>query len=510
MKKIFCIILSIVMAAGSFYAVYNTDITSAYAATFKSECKKFSVNTADFKSPSLLKNNQSFTLKGKITANHKIKQIIITVYDRNQFKNDIKFSKKINSKTLNLKNYSSKIHFEKLTSGEKELKISLIDNKNRKVVITKNFTVLGKAKEPMHITSKCKIKASKGNVKNVTDSDDNTSWNSGTMTITFPKDKTVDGIFIKWYHISNNDYTLKTYSKNGNVLDTYDKKSTNMLHKYYTVSKGAVKAVIKLKKNDKGICALRVYEKEKVGVSVERWEPRKTGDCDLMVISAHRDDELLFFGGTIPYYANVRNKNVYTVFMSGNDRERVREAHASQWSMGIKTYPIFMGFEGGYHNGINGTLNDWGGEDYVLGCLVEKIRHYKPDVIVTHDVNGEYGHPTHKTTAYLVKKAIKIAADKSKYRDSYKKYGIWNVKKVYIHIYDKNKINMDWNKRYKAIDNKTAFELACVGYDKYYSQHGSWSMTSDTVKKYPSNKFGLYYSSVGKDKQKNDFFENIK
>lgn len=90
-----------------------------------------------------------------------------------------------------------------------------------------------------------------------------------------------------------------------------------------------------------------------------------------------------------------------------------------------------------------------------------------------------------------------------------KKYGTWKIKKVYIHIYGKNKVTMNRNKRHKSMDNKTAFELACVEYDKYYSQHSGWSMTSETVKKYPSNKFGLYYSRVGKDKQKNDFFENI-
>lgn len=514
MKRIISIVLSLIMAASGFCTVYEANITPAYAGTYKSENKKFTVETTDMKRPALLKKGQSFTLKGKISANKTVKQIKITVYDRNQFKNDISYTKKISTKSINLKSYASKIHFEKLSSGEKELKITLTDGKSNKAVIKRNFTVLGKAKEPAHITSKCKIKVSKGKASNVTDSSDDTSWDSGTMTITFPKGKKAEGIFIKWHYQTNNNYTLKTYDKNGKVLDTYDSsKLASMIHKYYEVNTKAVKAVIKLKKNTKGkgkgICALRVYEKGKVGVSVERWEAPKTGECDLMVISAHRDDELLFFGGTIPYYTNVKKKNVYTVYMSGNDRLRVREALAGQWSMGVKTHPIFMGFAGGYHDGIKGTVKDWGGEEYVLGKLVEKIRRFKPDVIVTHDVNGEYGHPTHKTTPYLVKKAIKLAGDKTKYKTSYKKYGEWKTKKLYLHVYDKNKITMNWNKRNAAMNNKTAFELACVGYDKHYSQHNGWSMTSKKVKKYPNNKFGLYYTSVGKDKNKNDFFENI-
>lgn len=514
MKKILCVLLSLLMAAGSFCAVYETNVTPVYAGTYKSTNKKLSVKTTDMKRPTMLKKGQAFTLKGKLTVNRAIKQIKITVYDRNQFKNDISHTKKINAKSINLKNYASKIHFEKLPSGEKELKITLMDGNSDKAVIKRNFTVLGKAKDPAHITAKCKIKVSKGNAKNVTDSSDDTSWDSGNMTITLPKGKKPDGIFIKWHYQTKNSYTLKTYDKNGKTLDVYDSdKLTDMLHKYYEINENTVKAVIRLKKNPqskgKGICALRVYEKGKVGISVERWEAPKTGECDLMVVSAHRDDELLFFGGTIPYYTNVKKKNVYTVYMSGNNRLRVREAMAGQWSMGVKTHPIFMGFAGGYHDGIKGTVKDWGGEDYVLGKLVEKIRRYKPDVIVTHDVNGEYGHPTHKTTPYLVKKAIKLAGDKTKYKTSYKKYGTWKIKKLYLHVYSKNKVTMNWNKRDVSMNNKTAFELACVGYDKHYSQHNGWSMTSKKVKKYPNNKFGLYYTRVGKDKNKNDFFENI-
>lgn len=499
------------MTAFSFFSVCDISITPVYANTYKSENKNFIVETTDLSRPTLLKKGQAFTLKGKISANKKIKQIKFVVFDRNQFKNDISYTKKTNSKNLNLKTYASKIHFEKLTSGEKELKITLTDSNKNTVVLKRNFTVLGKAKEPVHITSKCNIKVSSGKSSNVTDSSDDTSWNKGTMTITFPKNKQVDGILLKWYHHTNNEYTFKTYDKNGKILDEYGNSTSVKLHQYYTIDENAVKAVIKLKKcTKKGICSLRVYEKGKIGVSVERWESPKAGECDLMVISSHRDDELLYFGGVIPYYTNVQNKNVYTVYMSGNDRPRVREALAGQWSMGVTTYPIFMGFAGGYHDGIKGTLKDWGGEDYVLGKLVEKIRQYKPDVIVTHDENGEYGHPTHKTTPYLVKKAFKLAADKTKYKDSYKKYGTWKVKKVYLHVYSKNKITMNWNQRDKSMDYKTAYQLACVGYDKHYSQHGGWSMTSSAVTQYPNNKYGLYYSAVGKDKNKNDFFENIK
>lgn len=93
----------------------------------------------------------------------------------------------------------------------------------------------------------------------------------------------------------------------------------------------------------------------------------------------------------------------------------------------IKNFPIFMEFSGGLYKGIYGTIKDWGGEENVLSKIVEIIRHYKPDVIVTHDIKGEYGHPTHRTVPFLVKKDIKIASDKNKFIYSYINDGIHEV-----------------------------------------------------------------------------------
>jgi LmbE family N-acetylglucosaminyl deacetylase len=257
------------------------------------------------------------------------------------------------------------------------------------------------------------------------------------------------------------------------------------------------------------MASLRVYEKGRVGVSVERWEKPKKRACDLLVVSSHRDDELLYFGGTIPYYQSVRGKNVYVMYMSGADRLRHREALAGQWSLGNTAYPLFINFPGGYHDGVQGTLESWGGASYVVGRLVDQIRKYRPKVIVTHGLNGEYGHPTHKTTPRVVKKAIKAAASKKKYRASAKKYGTWKVKKLYLHVYSKNKIRMNYNKPAAELDWKSPYMAAYVAYDKHRSQHGNWSMGKSIVKRYPSDRYGLAYTRVGLDKKKRDFFEHI-
>ncbi|MBQ9531437.1 MAG: PIG-L family deacetylase [Eubacterium sp.] len=508
-KRLVAIVLSLSIIFSAFFAA---DIT-AYAREYKSKNNSFTVTTLDLKRPTLLKKGSGFKIKGKLKGNNKIMKLEFSIYDRNQFSDDISVERFPEKYSVNLKNYIKSNWFSSLPSGEKTLKITAYNKKGETVRINLNFTVLGKAKEPRHITNKCKVYANTKNAKNVLDKSDDSYWRSGKLTVELPDNKTADGVYIKWFYASNT-YTLKSYDEEGKVLDEYDNKNTHvLLNNYYKLSKNAKKIVIRLKNKRKGqgIATLRVYEENKVGISVQKWKVSKRDECDLMVISAHRDDELLFFGGTIPYYTKVRKKNVCVVYMSGSGRERHREALDGLWSMGCTVAPIFMNFEAGYHNGISGTLNSWGGEQHVISRLVEQIRKYKPKVIVTHDINGEYGHPTHRTVPYVVINAVKAAGDKSKYKSSCNEYGICKVKKLYLHMYSKHTVNMSaYSKSAKELDYKTPFSMACVGFDKHYSQHNGWSMHSKAVKKYPSYKYGLYYTRVGYDKKKNDFFENIK
>ncbi len=505
MKKILSVFLTAVIA----FAALSLPV-EALATDYKSKNSEFKISTSDMKRPSALSKGEGFVIQGKLRANRKIETLIISVYDLNQFKYDIYVTKHPKKKTVKLKDYAGYVKFRNLSSGDKRLTLTAYDKDENVININRNFTVLGKAKEPKHITNKCNISVSRGNKNYALDSNDDTYWRYGKMTIELPKAGIADGILIKW-HVLDNFYTLVSYDKKGRQLNYYDGNKKKMLNKYYKLDENAKKVVIKLKKakDNKGIARIRVYKKDEVGVAVQRWEMMPDGESDLMVISAHRDDELLYFGGTIPYYAGVKNKKVYVIYMSGDDRLRHREALEGQWSIGNKYYPMFMNFAGGYHDGIQGTLKAWGGEQYVLSRVIEKIRRYKPDVIVTHDVNGEYGHPSHKTVSYIVQKAVKLAGNKKNFPASAKQYGAWKVKKLYLHVYSKNKITMKYNASYAALGGRTPYSIACIGYDKHYSQHGRWSMNASYVTKYPSNRYGLAYTRVGQDKKKNDLFENI-
>ena len=231
------------------------------------------------------------------------------------------------------------------------------------------------------------------------------------------------------------------------------------------------------------------------------------GKADLMVISAHSDDEFLFFGGTIPYYSAVRGKNTAVVYMTNCGQTRREETLAGLWEAGYHNAPIFLNLRDQKVRTQKEGLALWGGENRALSLLVGQIRKYRPDVIVTHDLNGEYGHNQHKITASLTEKAVRLAADPDCYPDSAQSYGTWQTQKLYLHLYGQNSIEMDWQTAFDELGGLTPSQAAALGFQQHTSQQKRYTYVDGG--QYDNAKFGLIYTVVGDDTAKNDFFENI-
>ena len=141
---------------------------------------------------------------------------------------------------------------------------------------------------------------------------------------------------------------------------------------------------------------------------VHDWQPTAE-KADLMVVVAHPDDELLWLGGTIPYYAAVQGKNVLVTYLTCSDSFRELELLNGLWHCGVRNYPVLAGFRDFKPGSVAGVYSDWGRVtiNYYLTTL---IRTHRPEVVVTHDYKGEYGHSQHIACAYSVERAVKFAA----------------------------------------------------------------------------------------------------
>ena len=239
---------------------------------------------------------------------------------------------------------------------------------------------------------------------------------------------------------------------------------------------------------------------------VQRWQPTAE-KADLLVLATHPDDELIFFGGTIPTYAVEREKSVVVAYMSGASAARRSELLNGLWHMGVRQYPVIGPFGDAYSTNMAAIYDQWGRErvrKYVMGL----IRRYKPDVVVTHDRGGEYGHGAHKVTADASVYCVENAANPSVLPALCETYGAWTVKKLYLHMGEENVIRMDWNVPLSAMGGKTGEQLAQEAFLLHVTQQKTSYVVTDEGKT-GNAKFSLVYTNVGPDTVGGDFFENV-
>ncbi|MBQ9890131.1 MAG: PIG-L family deacetylase [Firmicutes bacterium] len=271
---------------------------------------------------------------------------------------------------------------------------------------------------------------------------------------------------------------------------------------------------------------------------VQIWKPCLK-EADLLLLTTHADDEQLFFAGLLPYYCMERKLDVQVVYFIQHfhkkhlvfNHDRQHELLNGLWHVGVRNYPYISEFPDSFGSGdtpedamkvLMNSFRYYGYKyDDFQKFAVEIMRRFKPLVVVTHDFKGEYGHPAHCLNANVTTKAITLAQDASKYPESAEKYDTWAPQKVYVHLYNKNPIVMDWDTPYESMDGKTPFQMTQEGFGFHKSQHGYWfyrwiygrgsnHITKATeINTYSPCNYGLYYTSVGEDKAKNDMMENV-
>ena len=269
---------------------------------------------------------------------------------------------------------------------------------------------------------------------------------------------------------------------------------------------------------------LRLFGPGAVPDWVQRWEKIPDGQTDLMLFSAHGDDEQLFFTGLLPWYGAELGYRVQVVYFTDHRNltsARVHEMLNGLWAVGIRDYPVFGAFADYYTFDLQDAYGFYAAqgqpEETLLSFFVENLRRGCPKVAVTHDPNGEYGHGMHQLCADLLKKAVAVSANPEQFPELTAQYGTWDVPKTYLHLYPENTVTMDWDIPLESFDGKTAFQVTRdLGFAAHISQQKDFAwyfrgvQRAADIPKYSPCFYGLYRSTVGEDREKNDLFENIR
>lgn len=355
----------------------------------------------------------------------------------------------------------------------------------------------------------------------ITDSKENTYLTiKQNASITIKSEQDIHSLYIVY------EYSSKTGTLTGNGKTT-DIGRNNFLHEYINVTESIEPAKeLKLTYNeDVKIADIYVLSEGELPDFVEIWQ-KPCEVADLLLFSTHSDDEQLFFLGLLPTYV-ARGAYVQVVYFANhNDApNRLHEQLHGLYTVGIRNYPVMGIIPDAYSETLKGAISNLKSagltEEDALKFQVEMIRRFKPQVVVGHDEKGEYSHGQHILNTHLLKQAIYKANDSLYDEASFNQYGNWQISKLYLHLYEENPIIMDYDTPLEYFNGKTAYEVSKEGYSKHLSQQWTWftdwingknnNYTKATnIKTYSPLKYGLFFSNVGEDVQKNDMFENIK
>lgn len=323
--------------------------------------------------------------------------------------------------------------------------------------------------------------------------------------------------------VTNSAYTSKTdFAKGSKIEVTSDKDlvsayivwstapSAWKLNDTKTINDGFLHQYVKLDSPSKSftmtldeaqsICFIKAFADGEEPKDLQKWQEPQD-EVDVLAFAAHADDESLFLGGAIvDIIANHPDMNVQLAVMTNHlatEKHREHERLDAMWTLGLRNYPLVGDVKDAYSMDLESGLKTCNYDD-VLATFKDYITKYKPQVVITQDFEGEYGHGQHRVMAKAVAEAVDTLAESKTF----------DVKKTYIHLYKENAMELNLQVPLDSFGGITALDVAKEAYKKHASQQWCWFYVSDDYK-YSCDEFGLYRTSVGTDTGK-DMMENIK
>ena len=118
---------------------------------------------------------------------------------------------------------------------------------------------------------------------------------------------------------------------------------------------------------------------------------------------------------------------------------------------------------------------------------------------MTQDVAGEYGNENHKRMVAAVIEAVTgQCADPEIQPDSAAEFGVWQPKKLYVHLWPENESIFDWSQKLTTMKGKTGFQIAEAAFRRHMSQQNGRHQVLMSGK-YDCRRLGLYFTLVGPD-----------
>jgi len=178
----------------------------------------------------------------------------------------------------------------------------------------------------------------------------------------------------------------------------------------------------------------------------------------LLLVHAHPDDESITTGATMAYYTAQGVRVTLLTCTLGEEGEvlvpeyallaadeadqlgglRISELEAAMAALGVTDHRWLGGAGRFRDSGMMGTPTNkhprafWRADEdetvfnAAVAAAVEVVREVRPQVVVTYDTNGEYGHPDHIMAHRVATAAVERAAD-----PQYGSGEPWQVAKLY-------------------------------------------------------------------------------
>ena len=386
------------------------------------------------------------------------------------------------------------------------------------------------AEEAADISADCSFKSDSYARKftNLTNKKYDTYWQSGERKnpyLVIKSDEPMHSLYICFREMPTS-YQLQR--KEGKEWITFAEGDTRFYHAFYELDGETEIRIYSTQKSKHRLVLneLFIFGEGEVPDWVQRWEDTEE-KADILLLVAHPDDDLIFFAGTIPTYAVERDKRMVIAYLTYCDKTRRSEALNGLWSLGVRNYPVFGSFPDKYARSLKEAYKEAAGNSYSTGkkkvhqWVTELFRKYQPEVVLTQDIKGEYGHGQHRMVADASILCYDYAADPESFPDSAEAYGTWEVKKLYIHRYGDEDVRLHfaWDEPLESQGGLTGMEAATAAFKNHHLSQTELTFgigdrrvplsVEEVGGYYENTEFGLYASRVGADVKKNDFLENI-